>query len=81
MILIRENAFAYGPTKRLVIFRDYFTGLFDFNFKFFFSCSAQPVVVDRDFAAALKRYAQLLARVILGKKTAGLNLSDDIKVI
>jgi len=38
------------------------------------------VVVDRDFAAALKRYAQLLARVILGKKTGGLNLSDDIKV-
>ena len=40
---------------------------------------APPIVVDRDFAAALKRYAQLLARVILGKKTGGLNLSEDIK--
>jgi hypothetical protein len=40
---------------------------------------APPIVVDRDFAFALKRYAQLLARAILGKKTGGINLSDDIK--
>jgi len=41
---------------------------------------AQPVVVDKVFAECLKRYAALIAKFVLGKRSAGTNLSDDIKV-
>jgi hypothetical protein len=40
-----------------------------------------PIVIDRAFAHLLKRYAELLARAILGKKLGGMSLSEDIKVI
>ncbi len=39
----------------------------------------EPVVVDKAFAHMLRRYAELLARTILGKKFAGVNLSEDIR--
>jgi len=39
----------------------------------------EPIVVDRAFAHMLRRYAELLAKTILGKKFAGVNLSEDIR--
>jgi hypothetical protein len=38
------------------------------------------VIVDKVFAECLKRYAALIAKFVLGKRSAGTNLSDDIKV-
>jgi hypothetical protein len=37
------------------------------------------VIVDKVFAECLKRYAALIAKFVLGKRSAGTNLSDDIK--
>lgn len=39
----------------------------------------EPIIVDKAFAHMLKRYAELLAKTILGKKFAGVNLSEDIR--
>ena len=39
----------------------------------------EPILVDKHFAHLLKRYAELLAKTILGKLKGGKNLSDDIR--
>ena len=38
-----------------------------------------PIVVDKKFADSLKRYAELMARMVLGKKGGGMNLSEDVR--
>lgn len=37
-----------------------------------------PLVIDKEFADALRRYAHYLARAVLGRE-GGLSLSDDIR--
>lgn len=39
----------------------------------------EPIVVDKAFANMLRRYAELLAKTILGKRKGGMNLSEDIR--
>lgn len=39
----------------------------------------EPILVDKHFAHLLKRYAEVLAKTILGKLKGGKNLSDDIR--
>ena len=38
-----------------------------------------PILVDKNFADLLKKYAESIAKAVLGKRFAGLSLSDDIK--